>query len=131
PLFRASVENRASSGVPAPRSSRPRILVGRHVDVSGSTAAFTLDASPGRHVAVLGPSEIGADILHAAVTGLARQHAPGSVHFHLAPLVETAKGACTEAAADLGELGHRLDVLDPHGLRSLLARLAESPEHPA
>jgi hypothetical protein len=56
----------------SPSVRRRQAFVGRTVDVGLPTAAFTLDASPGRHIAVLGPSAVGADIMHAAVASLAR-----------------------------------------------------------
>ena len=55
---------------------RRQALVGRAVDVGLPTVGFGLDAVPGRHLAVLGTSMIGADVLHAATLSLARQHDP-------------------------------------------------------
>ena len=75
---------------------RRQALVGRAVDVGLPAAGFTLDASPGRHVAVLGPSVVGADILHAAAVSLARQHAPGSATFVVASLIAAADAAADE-----------------------------------
>jgi len=39
---------------------RPTAYLGRVIDVPLSLAAFPLDSTPGRHLAVLGPSETGA-----------------------------------------------------------------------
>src|SRR5439155_6154114 len=46
-----------------PEVRRRQAIVGRAVEVGLPTAGFTLDATPGRHVAVLGTSTAGADIL--------------------------------------------------------------------
>ncbi|WP_018352308.1 FtsK/SpoIIIE domain-containing protein [Longispora albida] len=114
PMFQAPAQRR-----------RPEIIVGRNVDVPGSTAAFPLDTSPGRHIAVLGPSEVGADILHAAVLGLARQHEPGEARFCLAPLVAAADPVCADVVTDLDRLGHSYELLDAYTLRNTLAGLAD------
>lgn len=107
-----------------PHARRRSVLVGRTVDVGLPTAAFTLDASPGRHLAVLGTSEIGADLLHAAVLGLARQHAPGRAEFVLAGLVAAADDAADAAAEAVRAAGHRCSEVELTGLRDALARLA-------
>ena len=52
PTFRAAL---------AGRITRPAALVGRHIDVPLTTAAFPLDTAPGRHLAVIGPSTTGAE----------------------------------------------------------------------
>ncbi|GIG58731.1 cell division protein FtsK [Longispora fulva] len=111
-------------GIPVHRR-RAEVIVGRNVDVSGSTASFPLDASPGRHIAVLGPSEVGADILHAAVAGLARQHGPGDVRFLLVPLVAAADPVCDDVVVDLDRLGHSYEILDGYRLRNVLAEIAD------
>ncbi|MEV0648042.1 FtsK/SpoIIIE domain-containing protein [Phytomonospora sp. NPDC050363] len=58
-------------------SAAPRAFVGRAVDLLSSTAAVTLDAGPGRHLAVLGADPGGAEVLAAAARSLARQR-PGA-----------------------------------------------------
>ncbi|HEY7174392.1 MAG TPA: FtsK/SpoIIIE domain-containing protein, partial [Micromonosporaceae bacterium] len=70
-----------------PSASRPTAYLGRAIDVPLSLVAFQLDHAPGRHLAVIGPSEVGADILDAAARSLAAQHDPGSVRFVIAPLI--------------------------------------------
>jgi len=67
--------------------ARPAALVGRVIDVPLSTAAFPLDASPGRHLAILGPSTFGADVLDAAARSLAAHHPAGTVRFVVSSLV--------------------------------------------
>jgi hypothetical protein len=82
--------------------------LGRRMDVPLSLADFPLDAGPGRHLAVLGPSELGADLLDAAARSLAAQHPPGSVHFVIAPLVAAVDQLTARLAADLAEAGHEV-----------------------
>lgn len=67
--------------------ARPSALVGRVIDVPLSTASFPLDASPGRHLAILGPSTYGADVLDAAARSLAAHHPAGTARFVVSSLV--------------------------------------------
>ncbi|SCF42003.1 FtsK/SpoIIIE domain-containing protein [Micromonospora mirobrigensis] len=107
-----------------PGAGTPVALVGRVVDVDGTAAGFTLDAVPGRHLAVVGTDPTGAEVLHAAVTGLARQHAPGRARFLLAPLVSEAQAVAAVLTAVLTAAGHPVDRLDAVGLRDRLTTLA-------
>ena len=91
-----------------PRTARPTAYLGRVIDVPLSLAAFPLDASPGRHVAVLGPSGLGADILDAAARSLAAQREPGTVHFVLSGNVAAAEPIVTALDAGLREQGHKV-----------------------
>jgi hypothetical protein len=101
-------------------------LVGRAIDVGLPTVGFPLDASPGRHVAVLGSSPIGADILHAAVASLARQHARGSARFVLAPAIAAADGAADDIAEEVRLSGHVVEIVDLSGLRDHVRKLANT-----
>jgi DNA segregation ATPase FtsK/SpoIIIE, S-DNA-T family len=94
------------------------MLLGRAVDVGLSTATFPIDTSPGRHLAVLGPSEAGADVVDAAARSLAAQHEPGTVHFLVASLVAVANPVARQLVADLRAAGHPTRTTDA-------ARLAE------
>jgi len=100
-------------------SSRPVALIGRTIDVPLSTAAFPLDTSPGRHLAVLGPSPVGADVLDAAARSLAAHHAPRTVRFVIASLVANGDA---QAAALSADLAHRQEVetVDAAGLAKAL-----------
>jgi hypothetical protein len=109
-----------------PGDGHPVALVGRTVDVAGSTASFTLDATPGRHLAVVGTAAAGADALHAAAVSLARQHAPGSARFLLAGLVPAADPVADATAAALAAAGHPVERLDAAGLRDRIAALADA-----
>ncbi len=91
-----------------PRTSTPTAYLGRVIDVPLSLAAFPLDASPGRHIAVLGPSGLGADILDAAARSLAAQREPGTVHFVLSGNVAAAEPIVTALDTALREQGHKV-----------------------
>ncbi|GIF11221.1 FtsK/SpoIIIE domain-containing protein [Actinoplanes teichomyceticus] len=115
PTYRAALAGRAS---------RPTALVGRIIDVNLSTAAFPLDSSPGRHLAILGSQTTGAEVLDAAARSVAACHAPRTARFVIASLV--AEGdALAEALA--AEIAHRQEVVvvDAAGLAAEL-----DAEHP-
>jgi hypothetical protein len=117
-------------------------LVGRVLDVAQSTALFALDATPGRHLAIVGTSPLGADVLHAATVSIARQHAPHAARFLIAPLAASAdnwsgsgRGAgraegdrppdvADGTMRELRAAGHSVTVLDAQGLRDELHKLA-------
>jgi hypothetical protein len=103
---------------------RRQALVGRAVDVGLPAAGFTLDASPGRHVAVLGPSVVGADILHAAAVSLARQHAPGTATFVVASLIAAADAAADETVDKVQGANHLVEIVDSSGLLGYLKGLS-------
>jgi DNA segregation ATPase FtsK/SpoIIIE, S-DNA-T family len=103
-----------------PRSRRPAAYLGRSIDVELTAATFPMDATPGRHIAVIGPSDGGTDVLDAATRSLAAQHEPGSVRFVLAPLVAVADEVGARLAASLTADGHPVDVVDVAGLRAVL-----------
>ncbi|MGH3738500.1 MAG: FtsK/SpoIIIE domain-containing protein, partial [Micromonosporaceae bacterium] len=109
-----------------PQVRHRALLVGRNADVASTTAGFSLDATPGRHLGVLGPSPVGADILHAAATGLARQHAPGTARFVVASLVASAEAVADETRTAVRDAGHPVSDSDATGLRAELAKLAET-----
>ncbi|WP_281895660.1 FtsK/SpoIIIE domain-containing protein [Micromonospora humidisoli] len=112
---------------PVPAGRRPAVLVGRTVDVAGSTARFDLDASPGRHLAVVGTSVTGAHVLRAAALSLAGQHRPGEAEFVLAALVAPADELADDTAAGLKAAGHPVTQVDAAGLRARVAGLAAGP----
>jgi hypothetical protein len=110
PTFRAVLEGRAG---------RPAALVGRVIDVPLSTAAFALDASPGRHLAVFGSRPEGAQVLEAAARSVAAFHSLGTTRFVICSLV--AEG--DKLAKDLAdEISHRQEVVqvDAAGLAAEL-----------
>ncbi|MEU8297335.1 FtsK/SpoIIIE domain-containing protein [Micromonospora sp. NPDC048909] len=126
----ARLEDDPTFGGLRPGGRRPLALVGRTVDVHGSTALFIMDTTPGRHLAVVGTSAAGADVLRAATLSLARQHAPGECRFLLAPLVAAADPVADETAAVLAAAGHWVRRLDAAGVREQIAALAELSARP-
>jgi hypothetical protein len=99
PTYRAALAGRAG---------RPAALVGRVIDVNLTTAAFALDASPGRHLAIFGSQPVGAEVLDAAARSVAAFLAPRTARFVISSLV--AEG--DELAKDLAvEIGHRQEVV--------------------
>ncbi|MFC5922631.1 FtsK/SpoIIIE domain-containing protein [Micromonospora vulcania] len=110
-----------------PGGRRPMALVGRTVDVHGTTALFLMDATPGRHLAVVGTTAAGADVLRAATLSLARQHAAGDARFVLASLVSAADPVADETEAALRAAGHPVRRLDAVELRERIAALAAAP----
>jgi hypothetical protein len=118
----------------SPDAARPTLLLGRRIDVDASTATVPLDATPGRHLAVLGPSAVGADVLHAALAALGRQHLPGRARFVVAPLVPAGDRAAEQARAALAGAGHEVETVALPALGRLIASLAGfegcTPERP-
>ncbi|MCO1597817.1 FtsK/SpoIIIE domain-containing protein [Micromonospora sp. RHAY321] len=109
-----------------PGGRRPMALVGRTVDVHGTTALFLMDTTPGRHLAVVGTAAAGADVLRAATLSLARQHAAGDARFLLASLVTAADPVADETEAALRAAGHPVRRLDAAGLRDRIAAVADA-----
>jgi hypothetical protein len=114
PVFRAA----------RPIAQRPVAWVGRGVDASLSTAGVPLDRTVGRHVAILGSRADGLGILEAMVTGLARQHEPGTATFLVAgPEPADRPGASAALVAAGGP--HQAQWLGAAQLAAALARLAD------
>lgn len=110
----------------SPQARRRQALVGRAVDVGLPTVGFALDAVPGRHVAVLGTSMVGADILHAATMGLARQHDPGSAQFLIACFAAAADPVVDDLVAALTAARHDVVEADAGHFRTVLGQLADA-----
>jgi S-DNA-T family DNA segregation ATPase FtsK/SpoIIIE len=102
------------------RGGRPTVLIGRCIDVALSTAGFPLDSAPGRHLAILGPSAAGADLLDAAARSVAAHHAPGTARFVVASLVSAGDDIAAALAADLAAR-HDVETVDAAGLAKALA----------
>jgi DNA segregation ATPase FtsK/SpoIIIE and related proteins len=113
----APVDVDAASGGEDPRSARA--LLGRVVDVPLRMAAVPLDPAPGRHLAVLGPGDAGADVLDAAARNLALQHPAGSVRFVIAALAEQGRAVADALGADLARR-HRVERIDGGDLSGAL-----------
>jgi hypothetical protein len=89
-------------------AAHPTALIGRMLDVEMSTVAYPLDATPGRHLAVLGPSSAAIGLLEAATLSVAAQHAPGSARFLLVPLAPDTPEVVAQLAAELEAQGHEV-----------------------
>ncbi|MGH3715225.1 MAG: FtsK/SpoIIIE domain-containing protein, partial [Micromonosporaceae bacterium] len=124
------VEHDPTFAALTPQVRHRALLVGRNVDVGSSTAQFSLDATPGRHLAVLGPNPVGADVLHAATAGLARQHAPGTARFVIASLVAAAETVAEQTRSVVRDAGHAVSDVDAAGLNGELSRLAGEGDGP-
>lgn len=111
PTFRSAV---------AGRGGRPAAFVGRVVDVPLSTAAFPLDTSPGRHLAVIGPSDVGAEVLEAAARSLAASHSPGTARFIISSLVADGDDPAKRLAAGLAGV-HVVETENAAGLMAAFA----------
>ncbi|GAA4924509.1 FtsK/SpoIIIE family protein [Stackebrandtia albiflava] len=114
----------------APAPGPGRALLGRGVDTDISTVSVALDPVPGRNLAVLGTDPAGADVLHAAVVGLGRQHAPGRAVFLLVPLIGPASDVCRDAADALVAAGHKPEVVNASDLADRLTDLVEFRPQP-
>ncbi|MFB9238505.1 FtsK/SpoIIIE domain-containing protein [Plantactinospora siamensis] len=101
-------------------SGPPVALLGRAVDATTGTATFALDDAPGRHLAVVGRSAAGAEVLAAAARSVSAAHPPGEARFVVAALVPEAE---TPAAELVAALRPRHEVLptDAPGLAAALA----------
>jgi S-DNA-T family DNA segregation ATPase FtsK/SpoIIIE len=106
-------------GALAGRSGRPAALVGRIIDVGLSTAAFPLDSSPGRHLAIFGSQATGAEMLDAAARSVAAHHTPRTARFVISSLVAEGDELAKALAVDIG---HRQEVVlvDAAGLSAEL-----------
>ncbi len=115
----------------SPQVRRRQAFIGRAVDVGLPTVGFGLDATPGRHIAVLGTSIIGADIVHAAALSLAAQHQPGTARFVVAGFAAAADPVIEHLTDTVTAAGHPCVGVDAAGLRAELATLADPDTAPA
>jgi hypothetical protein len=104
----------------AGRSARPAALVGRVIDVNLSSAAFPLDSSPGRHLAIFGSQAAGSEVLDAAARSVAAFHPPRTTRFAICSLVAEGDQLAEALAA---EIAHRQEVtlVDGAGLAAEFA----------
>lgn len=110
-----------------PGADAPLALVGRTVDVAGSPAGFRLDATPGRHLAVVGTAAAGAEVLRSAALSVARQHAPNTARFLFVPLAPGTTETADDLAMTLAAAGHPVRRLDAAGFRACLTELSGPP----
>ncbi len=111
-----------------PGVKRPRALVGRAVDIGLPAIGLSLERVPGRHLAVVGTSAVGASILHASCLSLAQQYEAGQATFLLAGLVEVADDVVDETRAAVEQAGQVCEVLDVPGYRDAIVRLSQQQD---
>ncbi|ASW57027.1 hypothetical protein CIK06_27060 [Plantactinospora sp. KBS50] len=92
-------------------SGPPLALLGRAVDARTVTASFALDDAPGRHLAVVGRSPVGATVLAEAARSVAAAHPPGGTRFAVATLVAEAEAAAETLVRELRRR-HEVNVVD-------------------
>jgi hypothetical protein len=103
-----------------PSTKVPTAYVGRIIDVPLTLAGFAMGRGPGRHLAIIGPGDEGADIARAAAESLGRQHPPGTVRFVIAPLVPVAEPSAGGLSETLRAAGHTCDMVDLARLRAIV-----------
>ena len=69
----AHIEDNEDYDLLTPTDSDPRLLLGRGVDARLQTASMYLDATPGRHLSILGADAVGADLVRASALSLVKQ----------------------------------------------------------
>jgi S-DNA-T family DNA segregation ATPase FtsK/SpoIIIE len=119
-------DDKAPVVIPASRRRRSAV-VGRKVDIGLSTAAFSLDSSPGKNFAVLGTSLVGADVLQSIAIGLARQHDPGTATFYLVGLASSSEDQVEALSDRLRAADQVSEVLDLVEYQACLRQLNASP----
>lgn len=101
--------------------AQPQALLGRRVDAELATAGIAFDATPGRHLSILGADPAGAGVLHAATLSLIRQRP--NVKYYIASLAAAAVAQEVAAAA-----GAQAIMVDAATLPQTLSELDESTE---
>ncbi|MCM3885993.1 FtsK/SpoIIIE domain-containing protein [Frankia sp. R82] len=120
----AAVGSTGSGGWLAPGED-PLALVGVPVDLAPAAVGVRLAASPGRHLAVLGPLRREAmGILQAAAASVAAQAGPGGLIVEIVAAEPTARGAAEVLAERIRRADHPARVTDVTGLRAVLAAAA-------
>ncbi|HEX5741353.1 MAG TPA: cell division protein FtsK, partial [Pilimelia sp.] len=94
--------------------TRPAVLLGHTIDLPRATAAFPLDKSAGRHLAVMAPGDDGAALLDTAARSLAIAQRPARF---VVCAAESAGGAVAEALAKELAVTHDTALVDAGGLR--------------
>ncbi|CAO5150651.1 DNA segregation ATPase, FtsK/SpoIIIE family [Frankia sp. AiPs1] len=103
----------------------PLALVGVPVDLAPAAVGVRFAASPGRHLAVLGPLRREAmGIVQAAAASVAAQVGPGGLIVEIVAAEPTARGAAEVLAERIRRAGHPARVTDVTGLRGVLAAAA-------
>jgi DNA segregation ATPase FtsK/SpoIIIE, S-DNA-T family len=121
-VFNGRVPHRLPESIPPTAPTAPPVVyIGRTIDFHLSLAGFALGHEPGRHLAVLGPSEAGADILESAARSLTAQHTPGTVEFVLASFNAGQASVARSADQALRAIGHRSRMVDSLGFKEVVS----------
>ncbi|CAJ60928.1 hypothetical protein; putative ATP-binding domain [Frankia alni ACN14a] len=105
----------------------PLALVGVPVDLAPAAVGVRLAASPGRHLAVLGPLRREAvGMVQAAAASVAAQLPAGGLVAEIVAAEPTALGAAEILAQRMRRAGHPVRVVDVTGLRAVLAAAADA-----
>ncbi|WP_261558023.1 FtsK/SpoIIIE domain-containing protein [Frankia tisae] len=129
-LSGAALSAAALSGAAQPAAAQPGgdplALVGVPVDLAPAAVGARLAASPGRHLAVLGPLRREAvGMVQAAAASIAAQLPAGGLVAEIVAAEPTALGAAEILAERMRRAGHPVRVADVTGLRGVLAAAAD------
>lgn len=102
-------------------AAHPKLLLGQRVDAALSAAAVSLDATPGRHLSILGADDTGAHVLHAAALSLLRQQP--KARYLIADYAQPHIAGEVAATA-----GRQAELVGAEQLGAVLAELAETGE---
>jgi hypothetical protein len=103
-------------------------LLGQIIDVSCRAATISLDAVPGRNLAVIGTATADAmSIMESAALSLARAHSPGSCDFSVWCAVPTLVPRVTKLADVLTAAGHSVDLRTSDSIASLVPSSGARP----
>jgi hypothetical protein len=106
----------------------PGPLLGQVIDVSCRAATISLDAMPGRNLAVIGTAtEDALSIMESAAFSLARKHEPGSCDFSVWCAVPALQERVTRLARILSAVGHSVDLRTGEGIAQLVPSSGERP----
>ncbi|TCO46553.1 FtsK/SpoIIIE domain-containing protein [Actinocrispum wychmicini] len=103
-------------------------LLGQIIDVSCRAATISLDAVPGRNLAVIGTAtEDAMSIMESSALSLARKHSPGSCDFSVWCAVPALTTRVCALASKLSLAGHSVDLRTDATIADLTPASAERP----
>jgi hypothetical protein len=106
----------------------PGPLLGQVIDVSCRAATISLDAVPGRNLAVIGTATQDAlSIMESAAFSLARKHEPDSCDFSVWCAVPALRERVTRLARILSAVGHSVDLRTGEDIAQLVPSSGERP----
>jgi FtsK/SpoIIIE family len=106
----------------------PGPLLGQIIDVSGTAATMSLEAVPGRNLAVIGTAtEDAMSIMESAALSLGRRHSPGSCDFSVWCPVPALRERVTRLARTLSDARHPVDLRTDSHIAELVPPSGERP----